>query len=276
MTTKWIIEESSLPEDCTPLYEALNENLIEYKVVPEYRPFDRDISNYLVYPDNDCVVVMGSLNLSKNLRKKAKWIPGIYYNASKYECVNYYAHLGKYLLNSDYIMLPFGELIRQKKFLYEHLGIDRAIFVRPNRGDKTFPGQVVYKEDFEKKIERFGFNQIEPEELVIASSPKPLRFEWRFVMADEEAITGSQYRKNGQVETKLHYPLAAAKFAEEVARNYDPGDKVWVVDVCQTNDEFKLMEIGCFSSAGLYCCDRRSIVREVSKAALKEWQSYYE
>lgn len=50
-------------------------------------------------------------------------------------------------------------------------------------------------------------------------------------------------------------------------------DPVWVCDVCQIKlDEFKIMEVGCFSCAGLY--NRNVVVDAVSAAVLKEWQSY--
>jgi hypothetical protein len=34
------------------------------------------------------------------------------------------------------------------------------------------------------------------------------------------------------------------------------------------------MEIGCFSCAGLYECDKDVIIEEVSRVAIKEWQEY--
>lgn len=273
MNVKWLIESDAFPEDTTPTLEALERNGIEYKVVP-FKPFELD--EYLeLYPGEQCVVFYGSLGLAKKLRRKAQWIPGIYYNVPVFDCVRYYAHLGKYLLNGNYIFLPFGDLIRQKEFLYHHLGADRTIFLRPNRGDKIFTGQLIYKEKFEEEIERFGFGQITAEELVVASEPANIRFEWRFVVVESQVVAGSQYKENDRCSPDPACPEEAFQFASEIARTYQPDDAAWVVDICQTRGgKYRLMEIGCFSCAGLYRCDRDAIVQAVSDAALREWQSY--
>ena len=276
MKPKWIIEDDAFPEDIKPLTEALEKQNIEHKVIPHLSPFKLDeweehLGNY---PGEECVIFYGSLNTAKQLRKITKWIPGVYYNIPKYECVNYYAHLGEYLLNRNYILLPFGELKNQKEFLYHCLAMDRAIFIRPNRGDKIFTGKLVYKEKFEEEIERFGYGNIGSEELVAASEPKNLKFEWRFVVVEGKVITGSQYAENDRFGTEVGCPLEAFEFAEEIAAHYNP-DVAWVIDVCQTKGgTYRLMEVGCFSCAGLYKCDLDLIVKAVSVAAVREWQSY--
>ena len=171
-------------------------------------------------------------------------------------------------------MLPFGELHRQKEFLFEHLSGDRAIFLRPNRGDKIFTGKVIYKEKYDTDIDNYGFGQIDPSEIVVAAEPINLQAEWRFVVVEGKVITGSQYRENERVAIDAGYPPEAFQFAEKIAKEYNP-DPCWVIDVCLTKSGiYALMEVGCFSCAGLYKCDRDIIATEVSKAAFAEWETY--
>ncbi len=60
------------------------------------------------------------------------------------------------------------------------------------------------------------------------------------------------------------------EFAKSVLQiDYQP-ESVWVLDVCKTNDnQYHLLEIGGFSFAGLYACDKDAIVEAVSAAALR-------
>jgi hypothetical protein len=270
MEVKWLVEDDAFPEDTQSFLDAVKNSGHEYKIIKQ-RPYDPLFDFYSLFPKEDCVVFYGSLGLAKQIRKKCNWIPGVYYDPPKYNCTAYYAELGRYLVNGNYIMLPFGELIRRKEYIFEHLSDNRAVFVRPDRGDKVFTGKVVYKEHWEKDIDYFNFNQLDKKELVIVAEPRNIVFEWRFVIVEGKVINGSQYRENEIVGNDSSYPHEAAKLAEEVASIYNP-EPAFVVDVCLTKSgEYCVMEIGCFSCAGLYSCDRMAVVKAVSDVALKEW-----
>ena len=263
---KWIIEESSIPDDVEPLKNALDTCGISYELSSPNSPLNTD--------SEDCVVFVGSLNTAKNLRRAAKWIPGVYYNRVMYECRFYYAYLGQHIFNSNYIMLPYGDLLRQKEFIYDKLSQDRAIFIRPDRSDKPFTGKLIYKEFFDKDVDTLGFGGMNPEELIIAAEPRNIKAEWRFVVVEGKVVAGSQYRKDNLVAVAEGYPQGAFDFAQYISSVYNP-DIAWVCDVCETvGGEYKVMEVGCFSCAGLYKADRFAIVKAVSEAAVKEWESY--
>jgi len=272
MKTKWLVETTGIPEDIEPLFEALDNEGIEYKEIDRKFVFDHDVHE--IYGPDECVVFFGTLQLASIVRRKAKWIPGVYYNVESYNCDHYYPHFGDLLLNCDYIMLPFGELIRRKEFLYEHLGEDRSIFLRPNRGDKIFTGSLIHKEHFEKDVSCFGYNQINPHELIIAARPINLAKEWRFICVEGKIITGSAYKENNIVGSEYGYSEEAFDLATKATGMYNP-DIVWVIDIGLTKGgRYAIVEVGCFSCAGLYKCNREVIVREVSQAAWKEWKSY--
>lgn len=271
---KWLVDDRSFPEDTNPLYKALNELGVEYKKIEGSLSLLEDIPIENIYPANDCVVFYGCLDVAKYLKKNAKWIPGVYYNIDKYNCTSYYPVFGKYLLNSNYIMLPFGELSRQKEYLYEKVGEDRSIFIRPNMGDKIFTGQVVYKEYFDKDIKLMGFYDIDPSELVVVAEPYNLKAEFRFVIVKNKVVTGSLYKENNIVGSEATYTTEAYELASKLATMYSP-DRVWVIDICLTKGgSYKLLEIGCFSCAGMYMCNRTKIVESVSAAAKEEWDEY--
>lgn len=271
---KWLIEESAIPDDVEPMVKALEDCGIGYTCRASRQ--DLEQTKHL-FGEDDCVVFFGSLGLAKDLRRTAKWIPGVYYNKVMYECRFYYAYLGEHIFNSNYIMLPYGDLLRQKEFLYDRLAQDRAIFIRPDRSDKLFTGKLIYKEHFDKDVDTLGFGGMNPEELIIAAEPRNIKAEWRFIVVEGKVVAGSQYRKDNRVAIEAGYPQGAFDFAQYISSVYNPGDKAWVCDVCETvGGEYKVMEVGCFSCAGLYKADRLAVVKAVSEAALKEWESYKE
>lgn len=272
MKTKWLIESTLIPEDVKPLKQALDNQGFEYKETDIQELYSRPLNEF--YDDNDCVVFFGTLNSAHFIRKKAKWIPGLYYHPKNYFCEYYYPALGELLLNREYMMLPFGELHRQKEIIYDKFGEDRAIFLRPNRPDKTFTGKLIYKEYFDKDVDSLGFKQIEPHELVIAAKPINLIEEWRFVCVDGCILTGSSYKKNNLAGSTAGYPPEAYKLAKEVTKKYNP-DRAWAIDIGKTKGgRFAVVEVGCFSCCGLYLADRNIIVQEVSRIALEEWKEY--
>jgi hypothetical protein len=72
---------------------------------------------------------------------------------------------------------------------------------------------------------------------------------------------------------QAEYDPAAFELATEIAGgDYQP-DPAWVLDICRTaTGDYRLLEIGGFSFADLYACDKNDVVAAVSAAALKTWQ----
>lgn len=228
---------------------------------------------YELFDKEDCVIYYGTLNFASEVRRKAKWIPGPYYHPTAYDCIHYYPKLGKYLLNSQYIMVPWGDLRRQKDFIYDTLAEEDTIFLRPNTGLKLFTGKLIYRELFDNDLNLLGYKDPDPHDLVIAAPPRMVMNEWRFVVADKEVITGSQYKFMQQSILRKNEDENAFNLAQEIAREDFQPAPVWIIDICQTKTgNYYLLEVGCFSCAGLYACDLAVIVDKVSKTALKEWK----
>ena len=273
MKTNWILENNVFEEEFVDkmIDEICNQNMSV--TITNYSSYysAEDFSDY--YDENECVICYGSLNFIKNVRNKAPWIPGHYCTLENYSCTHYYPAFADYLLTDRYVMLPFGELNRQKNFLYETLGNNDCIFIRPNRGDKIFTGTVVKKENWEKDIDLLGFYDVEPYDLCVVSEPRNIEREWRLVVADSKIITGSEYSP----EQKEEIPQKVIDLGNEIcAIDYKP-DSVWTMDICKLKDgDFKLLEIGSFSCSGLYRCDVEIIVKEVSKIAEREWKDIFE
>lgn len=275
MNVRWLVEDYAHSQDLSPLYATLEAHDVPYDKLPKLST-SGDIRALLGrYHERDCVLFYGSLDTAGAIYKKGPWTPGVYYNIDAYNCTSYYPALGKHLLNAEYVMLPFGELERRKEELFAWVGEDRKIFLRPDVGYKTFTGSVIPKVKFEHEIGLMALSpKITERSLVIAARPRPIQQEWRFVVCDGKIVTGSQYMLNGVVRAEGTYTDDAAAFAEEMANLYQP-ERVFVLDVCRSEGEHKVMEVGCFSCAGLYNCDLGEVVEQVSKTAWDEWCKIY-
>ena len=276
MQTKWLISEmggTTYQDGCDALKNALKRQGIEYKIAEDDH-FLSETTYLNLFRPEDCVVFIGSLEFAEKVKAAAKRVPGVYHNVPAFECTYYYPRLGQYLLNDNYIMIPYGELLRQKEFLYEHVGNQDVVFIRPNTGSKLFTGRPVYREHYEKDVERtLGFYDVQPEALVVVAEPQNLDGEWRFIAVEGRIVTGSQYRN--KLGPKIHedYPQEAFDLASEIASKFQP-DPVYCVDICYREhyNDYRLLEVGCFSCAGLYACDKDVIAEEVSQLAWKEWK----
>ncbi len=285
MNVKWLLERDIFDEDLLPILMAVKEQGMEHRIVT-YIPFEG--GHYNQYPCEDCVVCYGSLNLMDHLQKNKKWLPGIYMNLPNFECTKYYTYFGKYLLNSDYFMMPLAEMQRRAQELAESFDNDK-FFVRPSSGFKSFTGEVLTIDDWDNKM--FWINEFTgKDEMVVVTSPKKVTVEYRFIVADKTVITGSRYgtgregslRKKefslcvkdwepSRVETV--HPQEAWDLAQTIASEDWEPDRLYVIDIGECEGQMHLIEINSFSASGWYACDPRIIVEAAAKITLEEWQN---
>jgi hypothetical protein len=300
MKVNWLIEKDVFEDNHDKLVKEIKRQGMTAKVI-DYIPFKYDsdhelrVACYKQYDPEDCVVFYGSLNFGRKLRK-LPWVPGVYLNEKAFECTSYYPVLGDMLVHHNYIMLPYGDLIRMKdKIFNDYFKVHNKIFMRPNSGNKQFTGMVTEEWNYDENIKLAGFYNVEPDLLVLISNVWPLHQEWRFVVVDGKVVSGSLYRdwssgekRLGNITTKDYVLLhshslwencddtKAWEAAQLCANKYDP-DRAWTIDVAKSvHGQYAILEIGCFSCAGLYGNNLEDVVKAVSASALKEWNEYRE
>lgn len=269
----WLIEKYIFDENLDTFKAVFNKHNIKYKVF-EYFPF-MDINCSSLFKDDEIVIFYGSLNLARELRKHAKWIPGVWGNLHNLKCTTYYNHYGEYLLNNDYVMLPYGELLRKKEFLFNVVGENDCLFVRPDSGFKTFTGTVIRRDSYEADVKQLGFYDVDCSNIVIVSKPKNIYEEYRMICVDKQIVTGCMYKLNKKEHYSKEVPQEVFDYASKVADTWQP-DNCFTIDVCRTDDGYKLVEVNSFSSSGFYQCDIEQIVVNANKMALKEVKDYGE
>jgi hypothetical protein len=286
----WLLEKNLFDTECE-MTQIIKDMGMTVKLI-EYSPYDFN-EIYNLFDENECVIFYGSIQLAKVLRREVSWIPGVYLSEKSLECTSYYPSFGNNLLHHNYIMIPFGDLIRQKDFLFTSLNSHR-LFLRPNSNMKNFTGILLNKQNYEDGIKLASFYGIDDNLLCLVSAAKDILYEWRFVIVDNKVVSGSLYRDwtnggelddsqtkdfvllNSVSSEKYCDDSDAIDFANSLAHLYTR-DRCWTMDIARcANGEYKVIEIGSFSCAGLYSNDLKSVVTEVSKAALNEWVEYNE
>ncbi len=276
----WIIENYAKESSYTELRDAIkesNHDLIEiagdfkYEILDKFKPRTNGHGDIEDYGDRKCIMFAGSIELSKMiydyLRDYAA--PIIYCDFDKYKCSQYYSYFGDYLFNDRYVLVSLADFVRNQFFFYNTFGKEALVFIRPDTGGKEFQAQLLDLIDVDRFYEN---NKHLQHNLVLVSTPKTIRGEYRFVVSKDKIITHSTYRYQGQVCKIPAVPNGAKILVDNLLKiDYKP-DSVFCYDVFEDTDEnFYLGEITSFSSAGLYKCDKKAIVEEVSKIALTDY-----
>ncbi len=268
---KWLLEPETFRGEAQPLVDTLKKLNIEHKVWTFGKPYE-EAKN--AFKDTDCVVFYGSLQFSRVIKREAKWIPGVYCNLPKFECLYYYPRFGQHLVNADYVMLPLGELSRRKDWLFAKLGKNDQLFIRPSSGFKSFTGEIILEQEWDKTLRFLAFRN-DPETLAIVAKPASISYEWRIVVGENKVIAGTQYKKHGEMVRSATVPIEVFDYAQSVLDSikYKP-DPLWTLDICKANDELKVLEVGSFSCAGLYSCDPEAVINAANQIAWKEYCDY--
>lgn len=269
VNTNWLLEKDTFSENLDPIKQAIKKLGHDFKET-SYVPFQSGTYSHLL-PENDCNITYGSIQLVNEIKTKCNWTPGVYADFEKFECTNYYNHFSGALLNHNYTIIRYDELIKNKKSLFESHAVDGCVFVRPSSGQKLFTGKVVEWERFEKEVEYFDFYEIPKDTMCIVSVPKNIVAEWRHVCVNKQIVSSSQYRYNGKHDLEEGSPADILKLAGTVATYWQP-EECWIIDICELKDGSTwLLEIGAFSCAGLYKCNPEETIKAVSDQAMRDW-----
>lgn len=273
MRVNWLFQKHIFDENLDSLVAEVERQGFRSKVCEFNFASKNDVFLELFQPE-ECVVFYGSLQLCRKIQRFAKWIPGAYCNVEQFNCSYYYPKFGNLLLNSDYIMLPFGDLQRQQLFLTERL--DGSIFIRPNSGQKIFTGDIIRRETWDQDLKHFELCGANPDTIIVAAKAQKVAAEWRLVVVDGEIVSGSQYFVDSDREPVAYVPNNVWEFGQQAVNNsnFEP-DPAWCIDICQREDgKIFVLEANSFSGAGIYASPQEAIIREVSKVAWKEWCIY--
>ena len=177
---------------------------------------------------------------------------GVFVNFEKCAFANSINYIPRDMrLNQSFIILPFGEVRCRKTQIQQIFG--DQIFIRPNASTKSFTGQSVAMENFEKEMHFFSQAlHVSQDELCVIDKHQDFRrTEFRAWVVEGKVASIAPYSFYGPTRQlpspELH------EMAANLATHLELFDSATVVDFCVLgNGEPRVVEINGLSTSGLY------------------------
>lgn len=205
-------------------------------------------------------VCFGSYSM-RHSAKEHGWVPGVYdlfdqdFRAQK-------AAWGDRMLNADSRIVAF-----------QNVRLDRPSFVRPIDDSKYFAGRVFDSDEFDAWRQRvcdlnedYG-TSLSPDTQVQVCVPKIIHAEYRFWIVGGEIATKSLYKLGDRVVYVSDVDERLDRFVRQAVADWQP-HRAFVIDVCDTPEGPRIVEINTLNSAGFYAADVQRLV-----AALEDLES---
>ncbi|WP_208347888.1 ATP-grasp domain-containing protein [Pseudaestuariivita rosea] len=257
----WVLQEKSIkPDDFQGLRQAVlahDHRLEIMNVVPFAHEPDGPIPHL-----NGPVVVYGSEGLL-NVARHQGWAPAGWDG----DCLNQSAvlgHHGTHALNTGAAVVPHTDIADHMR----NHGMHRA-FLRPDSEGKAFPGQVMTLDEVESWLTRLHDADYFAESVypVVVAPVQKIGREWRSVIVDGQIAAISQYANHGENDRQPGAPADVVQALQAAVTHYAPLP-VFVADIAECLQDnrisYKIIEYNSFNSAGLYACDKMTVVAAVS------------
>lgn len=230
------------------------DKVVDLKDIPEDNNFNLDELPEVNPNTNEKIFVFGAVKMARICAQK-NWYPGSLLN-SNHDFEVYSKYYKENLLNYDSIITAAGSHI--------DFNDDRK-FIRPTKDTKAFTGKVFYQEDWKQFLEDNIGNEksiLNESTTIQVSSVKTIYQEIRFWVIGGKIITGSRYAIGGKIEYNEYFDPEALEYAQKMVDIYQLAD-AFVMDICLTDNGWKIVECNCINCAGFYLCNMQKMIMEL-------------
>lgn len=248
----WILQNNIFNEDA---YNVLEETLQRFSIpysVHKVVPFVGDLLPEPELTTNN-VICMGSYSM-RHWAKKAGVYPGVF-DLEPFHFDVQLEHWGDHMLNADAVVTRYEDA----RFPEEEM------FIRPIEDSKVFAGKVMDREDFrgwQKQVcvlkLDFG-GSLNNDTMVQVCPIKKIYSEHRFWIVNGKIATASTYKQGHRVVYIPNPDEIYHEYVRERIAEWQP-HVAFVIDVADTDDGLKIVEINTLNSCGFYACDMQKLV----------------
>ena len=198
------------------------------------------------------VFVFGSLKLAR-LATKLDWKPGAI-TTPNHDFEVYSRYYKDNMLNYDSKIVKISDDFTWDRDTY---------FIRPCLDNKIFSGKVFDEKswtELKKMIFSEGYvTSATNDTLIQVSSVKNISTEVRFWIVGGKIVTCSTYRRGYFIYYSDIVDNDAIEYVKQMLDIYQLAD-AFVIDVCQMDNGWKIVECGSISCAGFYKADMQKII----------------
>ena len=230
-----------LDPDHYKIFDALEELDIDYEVI-NIPPTAEKID---FKTDRKDVFVYGSVTIARLARQNPDWFPGSFYGGNHLYGV-YSRYYGENLLNHTISVHKISEALLWKK--------DEMKFIKPYTEAKIFTGKVFTEaewNDFVFESLEKPSNRITENSLVQVSEAKRTVKEARLWIVGGQIIDGGYYKFNDHAPFEEKVSEDGLAFARDMIQLFNL-EEAFVMDICCTDEGWKIVEINCINSSGFY------------------------
>jgi hypothetical protein len=219
----------------------------EHMVIPYIGEIEPDVS------PSGKVMVFGSYSM-RHVAKRKGWKPGCF-DLGEITIRDCLTHWQTHMLNSDAVFGSFGSV---------RPTID-PFFIRPSADSKYFTGVVMSCRElaeWQKKVVGLGEDDgsgLRSNTDVLWCAPKTVQREYRLWIIRGFVATASQYRVGDRVIYSSVVDDDTIRFGEEMAALWTPAE-AFVLDVCLSQNKWKIVEINVLNAARLYAANAGRLV----------------
>ena len=201
------------------------------------------------------VFVAGTTSMNK-VSEIHGWNPGYIDVPSFHDCLS---HWGNHMLNHDSLTGTIKDI---------EPPADCNFFLRPANDGKLFSGKISHAEKFEQfrndVLSIKGSSAFPPDTLIQIAPIKPIWAEYRCMMIGGSYVTGSQYKKGREVKYSPLVGNRFIEFAQQMTHLWCPRS-AFVMDLADTPDGIKIIELNSISSAGFYNSDMGKFISAINE-----------
>lgn len=223
----------------------------QYTIVP----FSHEIIPPLISEKK--IIPIGTIEFVQKIKKDKNLNSIIYFEEDVFTNENCIKNWKSFSLNHKSEILTIKEVLGKVE-------PDVWFFMRPSSDLKSFSGklfQIGHIKPLLERYSRYENNMLTEDSIVIISTPKEIKKEWRFFIIDGQIITSSMYRSFGGHREEIGSPEDTKAFCRAALKVYNPY-KAFVLDVCQLEDgHHYIVEFGCINNCGFYAADIEAITK---------------
>lgn len=281
---KWLLDERYIKHNESDIigtlkslkydFEVKNYNYLRESVHKTYQ--FGDISTR--FKDEDPMMMLGTIKFVSDHQKAPNPFGSLFFhnNVNMIDVMSNFnqLELDSMFLNGSAKITYIKEVCENIDFYIEKYD---SFFIRPNSSLKSFTGTVITKSNYKDELDFIIKNQMVCKKtLCIVSKFEKIIDETRFVIVGNDVVASSKYIINGEIKSEQGSSEDSMLLAEKIANHkwHTKPDIAYILDIAETKDGAKAIELNCYSTSGFYLC-KTDHIKMVNDAIIIELQESY-